>query len=568
MIRNVHRHLAMFPEAGNWNREFYEPDKLYWYAGLGLLEKDLDQDSYDLALELLEEGYGDHQKFLNIQKRCRRDDGALRPRIEYTLPAYPDTEWKFLHSWRAAVSPEIPRAWQHSALMPNHAFWNLLPCEQESSFALCHFGLGQAWHNPGYVGPDLSRPFAGYLAQHIFFYEETHPAMTNLSRVLWRQRDYARTAGKYGHIPIWSEIWSPVDETLPAELPENLPLARHFEGNGTILMRTGSGPTDTYALFNAGGGVDCSHHWDSTHFAIYKRGFLALDSGTRNSNAHSRNYWLQSVAHNCVLIRMPGERFLEMYGGIDSNSGGQYRRAEYARALAFETAPWFAYAASDGTATYHADKCAQMVRQFLFLPPDHFVVFDRVASTNAQYPKKWLLHTANEPTITEKTFRADQDEGRIFCRAHYPRDAQLVKTGGPGREFWADGKNWPLSDRWWNNYARHLPAEQRNNRIIPEIMGRWRVEVRPGAPREQDVFLHLIQVADQSVQEMVDSSVREVGDRIELTFTVSARTYTIALNKTGEVGGHIRIEQDGDVLVDRPLTQEIMHQAGLALQDQ
>ncbi len=561
MIDNVYRHLDKFPGADGYNGSFYTPDKLYWYAGVALLDDGLDEAHYAKALELLQEGYNDHQKMFAVRGRCRQDDGALRPRLEYTLPAYPDATFKFFHSWRAAVGPDIPRAWHHSALMPNHAFWNLLPEPQ-------HFGLGQAWHNPGYVPFErLINPLSGYLAQHIYFYEDLYPQLANLSRFLWQRMGFERGKGKYGYVPIWSEIWSPV-EARGGTLPENLPLARHFAGNGTILMRTGSGPADTYALFNAGGGVDCSDQFDATHFAIYKRGFLALDTGTRQSFPHMQDYYSQSVAHNCVLVRMPGEEFIGMYGrDTSSNAGGQYRKPEYAKALAFETAPWFAYAASDATATYRADKCAQMVRQFLFLAPDHFLVFDRVRSERSEYPKKWLLHTANEPTVTDKTFRADQGTGRIFCRTLLPADARLEKIGGRGKEFWADGKNWPLSDRWWGSYARALPARQRNNRIVPEIMGRWRVEVHPGAAREQDYFLHLIQVADQSAQSMAESEVREVGDRIELTFSAGARTYTIALNKTRPVGGHIRIEEGGEMLVDRPLAQEIMPQAGLALEE-
>ena len=561
MIENVHRHLDKFPGTNGWGGSFYTPDKLYWYAGVALLDDDLDQESYDLALELLEEGYNDHQKMFASRGQCRQDDGALSPRLEYTLPAWPDADWKFLHSWRAAVGPGIPREWHHSAFMPNHAFWNLLPGPQ-------HFGLGSAWHTRASVPFEvLLRPFSGYLAQHIFFFEDLYPDLTNLSRYLWQRMDFERYKGKYGYVPIWSEIWSPVDEH-GAPLPENLPLARHFAGNGTVLMRSGSGPADTYALFNPGGGVDCSPQFDATHFAIYKQGFLALDAGTRNDLPHQTEYFSQSVAHNCVLIRMPGETFEGMFGReAQSNSGGQYRKPEFAEMLAFESAPLFAYAASDATGTYRPEKCVQMIRQFLYVAPDHFVIFDRVVSTKAEYPKKWLLHTSNEPTVTDRTFRADQDEGRVFCRVHYPSDAQLVKIGGPGREFWADGKNWPLSDNWWDRFPRHLPAEQRENQIVPETMGRWRVEVHPGAAREQDYFLHLIQAADQSVEEMVDSEMREVEDRIELTFTVGERTYTIALNKTGEVGGHIHIEEDGEMLVDRPLTQEIMPQAGLALSE-
>ncbi|MBI3947492.1 MAG: hypothetical protein HY321_16335, partial [Armatimonadetes bacterium] len=75
----------------------------------------------------------------------------------------------------------------------------------------------------------------------------------------------------------------------------------------------------------------------------------------------------------------------------------------------------------------------------------------------------------------------------------------------------------------------------------------------------------LIQVSDQTVEKMVESRVRENGDRIELTFAANGRAYTIALNKVGAVGGHIRITDGERVRVDRPLTQEVMPQSGLAL---
>ena len=558
MVRSLHSHMELYPLTRGWFGSHYAADNLYWYAGVALLDKDLEKEDYERALRLLNEGYRNHQQMLEIRGGSRLDDGALRPRMEYTMAAYPHAEWKFFHSWRAAIGTEIPQEWRHSALMPNHAFWNLLPRKRPGDL-FRHFGLGQAWHNPAYVRPGTwMSAFGGYLAQHIYFYEESDPEMANLSRYLWQKMDYPRT-GKYGSIPFGSAIWSPVEKTPLATLPENLPLARHFEGNGTILMRSGSGPKDTYALFNAGGGVDCSSHFDATHFAIYKQGFLALDSGTRNSLPHSTSYWSQTVAHNCVLIQMPGEDFSVGYGSkTDVNAGGQNRKPEFARTLAFETHPLFAYAASDATATYHADKCKRMLRQFLFLPPDYFVVFDKFVSQKGEYPKTWLLHTSNEPVIKDKEFYADQGGGRIFCRTVYPLNAKLEKIGGPGKEFWADGKNWPLNEDWWQRFGHGL------DRKIPEMMGRWRVEVTEGTNR----YLHLIQASDQSVQEMVESEMNETAETIEVKFSVGARDYSIALNKweisAMKCGGHIRIVENGKVLVDRDLTHGIMPQAGLA----
>jgi len=84
---------------------------------------------------------------------------------------------------------------------------------------------------------------------------------------------------------------------------------------------------------------------------------------------------------------------------------------------------------------------------------------------------------------------------------------------------------------------------------VAENMGRWRVEVKPGTPRTEDMFLHLIQASDQTTAKMVETRVSEKGEQIELTFTAGVRTYTVGLNKTGDVGGHLRITEDGKVFV-------------------
>ena len=53
-----------------------------------------------------------------------------------------------------------------------------------------------------------------------------------------------------------------------------------------------------------------------------------------------------------------------------------------------------------------------------------------------------------------------------------------------------------------------------------------------------------------------ESRESEKGQQIELTFTAGTRTYTISLNKAGQVGGHIRIEEGGKAVVDKDLTRD------------
>ena len=97
--------------------------------------------------------------------------------------------------------------------------------------------------------------------------------------------------------------------------------------------------------------------------------------------------------------------------------------------------------AGDATATYRDEKCDLVTRQIVVVPPDHFVVFDRVTATDANYTKRWLLHHANEPVVNGTTWYGDQDRGRLFCRTLLPDDANLTVVGGPGQEVMADGVN-------------------------------------------------------------------------------------------------------------------------------
>jgi len=554
MLDHVHDHLSRWPNVRYFGMAFYCSDNIYWYAGVTLLDETLPDADYLRALTILEEGYHDHQRMLNRREEARDDDGGFTtPHVEYTLQADSHAEYSFFHSWRAAMDADISPEWSHSALMPNCLLWNALPGFQ-------HFGIGFAWHTPNRA--QLRPSFlAGYLAQHMHFFADSHPQLTAVAHYFF-EKTGSPPVGKYGYVPMWTEIWSPREDLPPPELPEGLPMARHFEESGLIFMRSGHGPQDTYALFNAGGGAFGSGHYDATHFAIYKRGFLALDTGTRNAYPQSGNYYPQTVAHNCVLIRMPDEAFKGEWGeDVEVNSAGQNRRPAFAEPIAFETGPLYSYAASDATPTYNPDKCARMVRQFVFVPPDHFVVFDRVASTKAEYPKRWLLHTGNEPRVQGQGFRADQDEGRLFCRILYPEDATLEKIGGPGKEFWADGRNWPLPDSWWSQYSG------RSDRTVPEMMGRWRVEVRPGMARTQDWFLHLVQASDQDVEAIAESALRQSAERLGVEFTSGARTCTVTFNKSGDVGGHIRIAAGDRTLVDADLTDAIEPQAGLALSE-
>jgi hypothetical protein len=541
---------------GTYTSGYYGGRNINLFIGLLLHNEGIDDEA---AMACLLEGWGIYEKLLQHRSTMADDDGgAASPTITYSFGDYSEAEWNLIYALRSAAGADIPAQWPYIAMMPNYVMWNYIPPGLE-------FGFGDVLHVTNKF-PQTSLYMD--MTNIMNFYARSQPQWAALAATVREMLGGSYNYRSRGRIP-YPLLLTDTDlapDPMPFE-QFHLPMARHFPAMGQVFMRSGTGPEDTYALFAAGGMTANHHHYDATHFTIYKQGFLSLDSGTRQGNSDSlQNYYAQTIAHNCILIKMPDEKPSPYWNGkVYLQSGGQDKRIG-SKVIAFETGPHYSYVAGDATPVYNSDKCEMMVRQFLFLPPDHFVVFDRVTSTQADYAKTWLLHHANEPVLDGDTWYSDQDQGRIFCHTLLPADAAIEPVGGPGKEFLVEDVNYSITEgpaAWAGETGAYVAALDYEE--VPELMGRWRVEVRPGAARTDDIFLHLIQVGDQSLQSMSDAQVDTGADGIvTLTFDASGRTVTLRLPTTGEVGGHIRITQGEQVLVDRPLTQQVMAQTGLA----
>jgi len=200
-------------------------------------------------------------------------------------------------------------------------------------------------------------------------------------------------------------------------------------------------------------------------------------------------------------------------------------------------------------------------------------VYDRVGASDPAYAKQWLLHTQNKPEVEGRTVRADSRDGRLFCEVLLPKDAAIELVGGPGKEFWSNGKNWEIYDKWMEGVRRSCAKGGRG-----PYWGEWRAETHPGAPRADDRFLHVLTATDVKTPHGVATRlVEEAGrDGVELVFPAIApgdkpvtRKITLLFNRTGKVGGEMRLEEkdsEGRVRSTvRPLAETVTPQKGVLL---
>ncbi len=513
-----------------YNTGFYGVRNSLWFIGCTAHGTGIETQRVN---EWLVWGHNENLKMLQHRKKaCGKDGGGASPTLGYIFGAYPWAEQNYFYTWLSSTGDNIAPDWPHSAWLARYIIWNWIDAEP----APLEFGYGDTPHTS-------NRLPIGQLYTHManirHLYSEQLPEAAALARHVQEKlpsQDYSRSWF------IYPFLLTNLDRSPLAANPNNLPTAFHFEPMGQVFMRSGTGPDDTYCLFTCGGILGQHRHFDALNFVIYHRGHLALDSGTRylefDNGQHLANYFAQTVAHNCVVIHQPGEPPANYWGGkVEGNHGGQHKQLGSVL-KAFEVTDDYVYVAGDATACYQhgvvkregqpdlPEKCTQATRQLVFLKPDRFVIFDRVTTTTPDYRKEWLLHTAHEPAIIGKAFRADHGSGRMFCRTLLPTDATLRKVGGPDNEFQAAGKNWKLVDRG-------LKPENK------AMIGQWRVEVSPETSLKQDHFLHVIQVGNQQLEQMANVELIEEGTQRAVRLTSGGQPVTVSFGTTGDLSMHI-----------------------------
>ena len=503
---------------------------LPWYIGIAFHGDGIDDNA---CARMFESGYK-----LNRQMTAFRGEmagekgGGASACAQYSLGRYPVSDFNFIYSCRAATGVDLSEELDYVLGYLKYLDWIRLPGNRE-------YGFGDV-HHYNCLLPET------YINYHITeianLYGEKHPEVMPVASRMLSQFTKKVSIDNMPFIRFLHNVAPPQPGgNMGSETSGH---SIYFNTMGQVYMRSGVGEGDTYAMFVSGGVPTQHKHYDNNNFIIYKRGYRALDSGTRPEPGwHLSHYYARTVAHNCVTIRMPGEVMPRYWGGGAAsenknepvpNDGGQ-RELLGSKLLTLEETKDYVYLASDATASYHSDKAQLVMREFVYFMPDLFVIFDRVVSTDPGYNKSWLLHTVAEPKmISDMEFSESSDGGKMICRTLFPKNAKLEKVGGPGKEFWSDGKNWPLPVLTPEDYGyakRYLVPPPTH----PQI-GHWRMEVLPGQAAKEDVFMHILQVGDESLKKLPETVTFEDSERIGTEFEYSGKKFKVTFDKKSNYG--------------------------------
>ena len=322
------------------------------------------------------------------------------------------------------------------------------------------------------------------------------------------------------------------------------------------IMRSGWGKNDTFVYVSCGDYFGAHQHIEAGSFQIFKGAELTGSTGYYDNfeTDHWDNYYsLHSVHANTLAIHQPGEFFPTLHtiqngDAANVNDGGQrpLRRDKSGTAFpnpdlpsymthktsapyvdtadlkTFEQTACHSYVACDVTNAYsspghvmngNTPKVDEVTRQFVYLPPDVLVVFDRIDALDATYEKRFLLQTPPNPKVGGQIYQATNGASTLYAQTVLP-------AGGLA----ATRTNFLVEN------ANHPPSTAGN-----ESFG-TRLEVIAPTGNKRDYFLHVIGAntpANGAVTAEDETSVTvSIG-------TPSQGTYTLTFAKTGALAGHL-----------------------------
>jgi hypothetical protein len=205
----------------------------------------------------------------------------------------------------------------------------------------------------------------------------------------------------------------------------------------------------------------------------------------------------------------------------------------------FEETKCHSYVACDVTNAYsspnhvmngNTPKVDEVTRQFVYLPPDVLVVFDRIDALDATYEKRFLLQTPPNPKVGGQYYSATNGSSTLYAQT-------LLPAGGLAA----------TRTNFFVEYGNHPPTTAGN-----ESFG-TRLEVIAPIGNKRDYFLHVIGASTQPVSSVDGEDDTSVTVSIS---TASQGQYKVTFAKTGALAGTlVSMDANQNVTCDEVLGQ-------------
>ena len=254
--------------------------------------------------------------------------------------------------------------------------------------------------------------------------------------------------GSYGEGLMSPSVYLIWDGLAPEADTPPLPSARFF---GYPVGCTVYNDGERLVLMKIGEVWGANHdHLDTGCFQIYDGEILASDSGVYDSyhSPHRKNYYIHTLAHNCLLVGGKGTRFPN---GLEEPDDPDRWLAEYGMAKMTRHSEENGVYEIEGDLTQaYAGTCRLVTRRMRWEPGRGdrgvFTVEDVVVPKREE-EVTFLLHCQREPVIGDGEIVIPGKKRELACRFISPSDASIVAVTGEGRRFVAGGIDYEPSVR-------------------------------------------------------------------------------------------------------------------------
>ncbi len=235
---------------------------------------------------------------------------------------------------------------------------------------------------------------------------------------------------------IWNGL-TPLDDAPP------VPPARYF---GFPVGCTVYNDSERLILMKIGELWGANHdHLDTGCFQIYDGEILASDSGVYDAyhTPHRMNYYIHTVAHNCLLIGHEGTRFPY---DLEEPENPDHWLSQYDMAtVTYHSEKDGKYEIEGDLTKAYSEKCEKVVRRMCWEPDRGergiFTVQDTV-QTKKEECVTFLIHCQSEPFISGNEITIPGKKRKLVCRVKAPAQVKIDFITGPGRQFENNGINY------------------------------------------------------------------------------------------------------------------------------